>query len=248
MLSQDTVIESFKIYARLCAEGEVLKDEISIYLANDEVRGLVSEFAKEVDCTIISAGDLIYLVPLTKNAIFHLTNDQLKREYLPSRALNMDLYLMYLLIIILIGEFYDSYQTIEPTRDFITVSGWLDSANERIEALKGMGMEKLSHMEMTTEYNWVGIIDKWDAMDNVRENVVRQTAHSNVRISHIQNAKRFLEAQKLVEEIGEDELRLTQKAKVIIQKYYMEYEYNRGILEIIYQCEQKGVTESAGNI
>lgn len=248
MFSQDAVIEAFKIYAKLSAEGEVMKDDVSAYIANDEVRGLVTEFAKEVDCTIISAGEVLYLVPLTKNAVFHITNDQLKREYLPSRSLNMDMYLMYLLIIIMIGEFYDSYQTTEPTRDFITVAGWLDSANRRIESLKGMGMEKLAELEMNTEYNWVGIVEKWDAMDNIRENVVRQTAHSNVRISYIQHAKRFMEAQHLLEEIGQDELRLTQKAKVIIQKYYMEYEYNRGILEIIYQFEQEGGADDAGNI
>lgn len=248
MLKQDTVIEAFKIFAKLNAEGELPKSDARLFVSDDEVRGLVNQFAGEVDCTIISAGDVIYLVPLTKNSIYHITNDQIKRDYLPSRATNMDIYLLYLLTIIFIGEFYDSYQTVEPTRDFISTASWLESVNERIEGLKQLGEERLKEMEMTQEYNWLGIIERWDAMDNIKENVVRQTAHSNVRISHIKHAKKFLMAQKLVEEVGQDELALTQKAKIIVQKYYMEYEYNRGILEVIYQMEHKKGDEHASDI
>ncbi|MBC7958455.1 MAG: non-ribosomal peptide synthetase module [Vallitaleaceae bacterium] len=239
MLNQDTVIEAFKIFAKLSAEGEVKKSDARLFVSDDEVRGLVSQFAGEVDCTILSAGDDIFMVPLTKNSIYHLTNDQIKRDYLPSRALNMDIYILYLLIVVFIGEFYDSYQTPEPTRDFISTTSWLESVNERIEGLKQLGEERLKELEMTFEYNWLGIIKRWDAMDNIKENVVRQTAHSNVRLSHINHAKKFLIAQKLVQEIGMDELALTQKAKVIVQKYYMEYEYNRGILEVIYGMEHQ---------
>ncbi|MBC7960644.1 MAG: non-ribosomal peptide synthetase module, partial [Vallitaleaceae bacterium] len=106
MLNQDTVIEAFKIFAKLSAEGEVKKSDARLFVSDDEVRGLVSQFAGEVDCTILSAGDDIFLVPLTKNSIYHLTNDQIKRDYLPSRALNMDIYILYLLIVVFIGEFY----------------------------------------------------------------------------------------------------------------------------------------------
>lgn len=248
MLSQDSVIEAFKIFARLNAEGEMPKADGRLFVSDDEVRGLVTQFAKEVDCTIISAGEEIYLIPLTKNSHYHLTNDQIKRDFLPSRAHNMDIYILYLLIIIFIGEFYDSYQTTEPTRDFISTAAWLESVNERIEGLKQIGEERLKEMEMTYEYNWLGIIERWDAMDNIKENVVRQTAHSNVRISHINHAKKFLLSNKLIQEIGPDELALTQKAKIIVQKYYMEYEYNRGILEVIYQIEHRKGDDHASDI
>lgn len=248
MIAQDTVIEAFKIFAKLNATGEVPKDEARLYVSDDEVRGLVSQFADEVDCTVISAGDNLYLVPLTKNSYYHITNDQIKRDNLPARSLNMDIYIMYLLIIILIGEFYDSYQTNEPTRDFISTAAWLDSVNERIEALKQIGEDKLKELEMEMEYNWLGIIERWDAMDNIRENVVRQTAHSNVRMSYINNAKKFLESNNLIDEIGEDEITLTQKTKIIVQKYFMEYEYNRGILDVIYQIEHRVGEQDAGNL
>lgn len=248
MINQEIAVQAFKIFARLSAEGELLKQEARLYVSDDEVRGLCTQFADEVDCTIISAGDYLYLVPLTKNSDFHITNDQIKRDYLPSRATNMDIYMMYLLIIIMIGEFYDSYQTLEATRDFITTSAWLESVNERMHALKQLGDEALTEMESKTEINWVGVVEKWDAMDNIRENVVRQTAHSNVRMSTINHAKKFMLANGLITEIGDDELTLTQKARIIVQKYFMEYEYNRGVLELIYQIERGDGDNHASNL
>ena len=47
--------------------------------------------------------------------------------------------------------------------------------------------------------------------------------------------KQFLEKQDMIKDIGNDEIEITQKTKVIIQRYYMDYEYNRGLLDFIYQ-------------
>ena len=51
--------------------------------------------------------------------------------------------------------------------------------------------------------------------------------------------RRFLIEQEISEEIGNQELTLTEKAKTIVQRYFMELEYNRGILEFLYQFEIK---------
>jgi len=51
----------------------------------------------------------------------------------------------------------------------------------------------------------------------------------------LNTVKKFLEAQDLIRDIGADELTLTEKARTIIQRYYMEVEHNRSILEFIYR-------------
>ena len=51
--------------------------------------------------------------------------------------------------------------------------------------------------------------------------------------------KSFLEKQDMVIDIGNNELELTEKTKVIIQRYYMDYEYNRGLIDFIYQYENE---------
>ena len=50
--------------------------------------------------------------------------------------------------------------------------------------------------------------------------------------------KNFLEDQELLLDIGNEELELTEKAKTIIQRYYMEYDYNRGILDFMYNLDK----------
>jgi hypothetical protein len=237
--SQDEVIKAFQIYAKISRNGYSEGDELRLYLAEDKIRGLVDQFAKEVDCTIFSVGERLYFVPLALNSPFHISNDTLKRTYFTGKTVNADIYFMYVTIIILIGEFYDSYQTTEPTRDFISMSDWLEQVNERLETLQGVEEEELKEIEKEFEYNWSAVIGKWADMDDLKETAKVQSGRTISRLSFLNTVKRFLIAQELVQDIGNDELQLTEKAKVIVQRYFMELEYNRGILEFIYSIDRQ---------
>ncbi|MTI71645.1 MAG: non-ribosomal peptide synthetase module [Firmicutes bacterium] len=237
--SEKEVMKAFKIYSKLALNGYEQRDEIREYLADDKIRGLVDEFCKEVDSTIFVVGDIIYMIPVNINSPFHITNDNIKRDFLPSKALNMDIYLMYVCIIILFGEFYDGYHSNDPTRDFISTEMWLSSINERMESLKEFDEEKLKNIEKDFEYNWLSILEKWDAMDDLKENAKSQKGNTISRLSFLDKVKKFLKAQELILDIGNEEIEITQKAKVIVKRYYMEYEYNRGILDFMYNLDQR---------
>ncbi|GKX27933.1 hypothetical protein SH1V18_04130 [Vallitalea longa] len=239
MINHELITQAFKIFSKLNAEGEVLKTDCNKFFTDEIVRSLVMEFANEVDCTVVTAAYYIYLVPLTKNSIYHITNSDIKRIYFPAKTLNMDIYLMYVAIIIFIGEFYDSYQSANSTRDFITINDWLDSMNKRMDSLNQVDEETLISLEQENEYNWIGILKKWEAMDNIKEGVRKQTAKTVSRMGFMTIVKKFMLDQKLIKEIGRDELELTEKTKAIVGKYFMEYEYNRGILDVIYQLENE---------
>jgi len=236
---QEEVMMAFQIYAKISRKGYSEGDELRVYLADDKVRGLVDQFAKEVDCTIFSVGDRLYFVPLALNSPFHISNDTLKKTYFTGKTVNADIYFMYVTIIILIGEFYDSYQTTEPTRDFISMSDWLEQVNERLETLKAIEQEQLKELEKEYEYSWRAIIEKWTDLDDLKETAKAQSGRTISRLSFLHTVKKFLAAQELVQDIGNDELQLTEKAKVIVQRYFMELEYNRGILEFIYSLDKQ---------
>lgn len=232
------VKEAFRLYASLAAQGYGDKEALRQYLADDVVRGLVEEFAQEVECTVIPAGDQLYLIPVAISSPFHISNQALKEKYLPAHAVNADIYLMYVAIIVLFGEFYDSYQTIEPTRDFLPVDAWLNRLNECLLAIKEMDPEELEKKELELEYNWSQLVEKWDALNDLREKVKTQDGRTRSRLGFLYSVRRFLEDQNLVRDLGEDELALTEKARTIIQRYYMEVEHNQRILEFIYQAGQ----------
>lgn len=237
--SDDKVIKAFGIYSELAKVGKILKDDARYYLIDDEIRSLVDQFASQMQCTVFVAGEFIYMIPIMISSEFHVSNDSIKKDYLPSKAVNADIYIMYVAIIILFGEFYDGYQTINPTRDFISIEEWLEAVNSRVGSLKDHGEENLKILEKDYEYNWIDIVNKWEPLDDLKENVKTQDARTKSRYSILEITKNFLIAQELIIDIGNSEIELSEKAKIIIQRYYMEYEYNRGILEFIYSVDNQ---------
>ena len=58
----------------------------------------------------------------------------------------------------------------------------------------------------------------------------------------IDTVKRFLIDQELIVEIGNDEVTLTEKAKTIVERYFMELEYNKNIFSFIYGFEEENLS------
>ncbi len=249
LYEQEQIMQAFRLFSKLSIDGKGNEDELRLYFSDDQIRGLVDQFAYEVECTIISAGDNLYFVPLAVSSPHHIKNETLKRNYLKANSTNSDIYLMYVAIIVLFGAFYNSYQTIEPTIEFISMSDWLRLLDERLQSLKEHDQETLLEAEKEYKYNWCAILEKWDALDDLKETSKTQDKRTKSRLGFLDGVKRFLEAQELVNDIGNYELELTEKAKIIIQRYYMEVEYNRGILEFMYRYEEKkGEAQIAGNL
>lgn len=243
--SEEKVILAFQVYRDLARDGIVGSEWSTVYKADDDVRDLLDLFAREVSCVNIPVGNELFLIPETKLSPFHVSNDYMKKKYFPSRAVNADIYLMYFATLILFGLFYDSYQSKEMTRDFVRMEDLVREVHDKIQALKEHDEETLKKEEKEFSYNWTQIIEKWDAMDDLRESAKRQKGNTISRMSFIDSVKNFLLDQQLIVEIGNMEITLSEKAKTIIQKYYMDLEYNKGIFEFIYETEQGDI--DAGN-
>lgn len=236
--SEHKVIKAFQLYTTLARDGVADQEAVQQYKADDDIRSLVDHFSHEVDCVIIMTSAQLFLVPKTKLSPFHVSNDWIKRNYLRSGATNGDIYLLYFSTLILFGTFYDTYQSTSPSRQFIGLDEWIHFIQDRIAFLESHDETELKELEKDFSYNWTIIIEKWNDMDDIKETAKKQSGNTISRMSFIHTVKRFLVDQELVEEIGNDELTITEKAKTIIQRYFMEVEYNRGILEFIYQFEE----------
>jgi hypothetical protein len=235
------VLAAFKLYTHIAQKGYGEKDHLLTYQSDDAVRGLVDQFADEVDCVNVIAGDRLYLIPTTKLSPFHVKNEEIKRNFLGSKATNQDLYMMYLAIIVFFGEFYDSYNTTKITRDFLPIQEWVKSMDERIRTLNEHDPEELQSLESEYSYNWFSIIEKWEAMDDIKETAKKQSGNTISRLSFIDSVKRFLESQELLHDLGNQEYQLTEKARTVVQRFFMDLDYNRGILEFLFQFQkQKG--------
>lgn len=234
---EETIMKAFQIYTRLARDGVTGKEAVQLYRADDEVRGLLDAFSREVDCVLVGTSEQLFLIPETRLSDFHVSNDWIKRHYLRSGATNADIYLLYFATLILFGCFYDSYQSEEPTRQFLRLEEWVRTIQERMDQLKSHDEEDIKVLEKEFSYNWSLIIEKWDDMDDIKETAKKQSGNTISRFSFMATVKRFLLEQELIVDIGNDEITLTEKAKTIIQRYFMEVEYNKGIFEFIYGFE-----------
>lgn len=236
---EQKIIQAFQLYTKLARDGAADGQAVQLYKADDDIRALLDAFSREVDCVIILTSEQMFLVPLTKLSPFHVSNDWIKRNYLRSGATNGDIYLLYFVTLILFGSFYDTYQSREQTRTFIRLDEWVHLVQERIDQLKEHDLEEIKQFEEEFSYNWSLIIEKWDAMDDIKETAKKQSGNTISRLSFIDTARRFLIDQGLLVDIGNDEITLTEKAKTIIQRFFMEVEFNKGIFEFIYGFERK---------
>ncbi|QDH19662.1 DUF6063 family protein [Saccharibacillus brassicae] len=231
---EQEVMKAFRIYMELAKSGRAEAEQTKLYENDDRIRGLVDRFAAESDCVVIAAGEQLMLIPLARLSPFHMSNDALKKNYLKAGALNADLYLLYVAVIVWIGAFYDSYQTAEPIRSFLSMDEWLNLMRDKMEGIKERGEEQLQQDSVDHAYRWSDIVKRWDAIDDIKEGAKRQSGQTNSRLSFLDSVRRFLLDQELALEVGVNELGLNEKTKIVVQRYFMETEYNRGILEFLY--------------
>lgn len=235
--NQEDVFKAFSIFTELSKKGVVGGDLAKSYKVEEEVRALTDHFVNMNDADCIIVGEELYLIPKTKLSPFHISNEQLKKMHLPSKATNVDLYLLYFCTIVLIGCFYNSYKSKESTLEFITMDRWLEEVNQRMNSLKEHDEEKLKEKEREYAYRWTAIIEKWEALDDLKETAVRQSGNTLSRLSFLDTVRRFLEHYDIIRHIGDGEYTITEKTKVIVGRYFMEQEYNRGIMEFLYSFE-----------
>lgn len=238
MAEAKKMLLAFDIYAKLAANGQLRKLDVPVIWEDEEVRHALDEFVRHVQCTLLTDADNVYLIPLAVDSPFHISNETFKKKYMTAKSVNMDMYLLYLTIIVLFGCFYDSYTSNEPN-DFVTMEGWLEEMNRQIATLHHHDEATLQEKEAEQNFNWLALMRKWDDMDDLKETVKKQDARTNSRLSFLNMARNFLLKQKLVRDIGADQLELTEKARTILADYFMEEDYNHGILDFMYELDHK---------
>lgn len=235
---QQHIVKAFQLYTRLASFGFLEKEDVEVYLMQGEVQSLLEQFAWEVDAVLIPAGDLLYLVPITSLSPFHLKNEHVRRE-LGNSATNSDVYMMYFCLLAFLGEFYNSFHSTEVQRDFLSMDQWLITVNERMDSLRQHGEEVLQQFSNDLQYNWLGILEKWDLLNDLKESASSQKGNTASRLSFLHKVAQFMLKQNILTQVGPDEYTLTEKSKVIVQRYFMELDYNRGILQFMYQYDER---------
>ena len=187
--SQMNILYAFKMYSELLVNGKCLIADYNEFVVNDVIRELVDLFASEVSSAVLVTSEVIILVPLVASSPFQISNDRIRRDYLGSKYKVGDVYLLYFCVIIFFGMFYDSYNTTDPVREFLSMDQWLEEVNTYINTLSSHSEEVLAFNSQELNYNWKVIIEKWKAIDNTNENAKVQDGRTISRVSFLNQVK-----------------------------------------------------------
>lgn len=233
----DKIKAVFQLYSEMMYRGEAPKEVTTLYQSDIAARELMDAMAEVMECEIFPADRKLYLIPRASDSLLSISNQELLKRYFPASFQNKEIYTLYFALMVLVGEFYDSDTSMRPTREFVSIDHWIHQISLLLDSLKNLGKETLEQLEKDQEVNWLMIIDKWDSLDTYREDVVEKKRAAS-KYAFMETVKNFLIKQEVLEDVGADEVTLTEKAKVIVSRYYMNTDYNRELMSFIYGLKE----------
>ena len=199
----DEVKISQEIFYYLLEHHELKEEEVpqlyKAYTESESVQNLVKSQGEIADCSVERYGDVIYMIPDTKNRFLGYSKAQLKKELCRSNATDRDYYLVQFSILILLLEFYDGQGSTSKTRDYIRVGELQNSISEHLKE----GAEKLDESEQ--ELYGVAYDQMLQAYESLRSDE-RGSRQKTTKEGFLHHILRFLQTQGLVEYIEQDEM------------------------------------------
>ena len=199
----DEVKISQEIFYYLLEHHELKEEEVpqlyKAYTESESVQNLVKSQGEIADCSVERYGDVIDLIPDTKNRFLGYSKAQLKKELCRSNATDRDYYLVQFSILILLLEFYDGQGSTSKTRDYIRVGELQNSISEHLKE----GAEKLDESEQ--ELYGVAYDQMLQAYESLRSDE-RGSRQKTTKEGFLHHILRFLQTQGLVEYIEQDEM------------------------------------------
>ena len=199
----DEVKISQEIFYYLLEHHELKEEEVpqlyKAYTESESVQNLVKSQGEIADCSVERYGDVIYLIPDTKNRFLGYSKAQLKKELCRSNATDRDYYLVQFSILILLLEFYDGQGSTSKTRDYIRVGELQNSISEHLKE----GAENLDESEQ--ELYGVAYDQMLQAYESLRSDE-RGSRQKTTKEGFLHHILRFLQTQGLVEYIEQDEM------------------------------------------
>lgn len=199
----DEVRISQEIFYYLLEHHELKEEEVpqlyKAYTESESVQNLVKSQGEIADSAVERYGDVIYLIPDTKNRFLGYSKAQLKKELCRSNATDRDYYLVQFSILVLLLEFYDGQGSTSKTRDYIRVGELQNSISEHLKE----GAEKLD--ENDQELYGVAYDQMLQAYESLRSDE-RGSRQKTTKEGFLHHILRFLQAQGLIEYIEQDEM------------------------------------------
>lgn len=174
------------------------------YSENEEIQNLVKSQGEAASSNIERYGDVIYLIPHEENHFLGFSKAQLKAALCKSGGTDRDYYLSQFVILTLLVDFYDGQGSSSKSREFMRVG---ELQNSISTYLKEGAKDSNEEME---EENGLAFANMYEAYEALRSDE-RGSKAKTTKEGFLHHILKFLEKQRLIEYVEEDEMIQTTK-------------------------------------
>ena len=230
----ESVRKAFKVFLTIIEKSELKKSDDTIlfnYYEDPEVSYLVHLMEEEAGIMIIRAGDTLYYSPCVDNRLFGYSNEELRNLLRVSS--NMELYVVYIVILAIIIKFYNGENYNNKCRTMLKVEELESYITQKMESISGLTDDEKESIDEKYSYNFSSVAKFWLNLPAYDEKIVQYSLSSGTRISYIFKTIRFLKEQGLANIDNDNEIFTTGKMDALIMGYYPENNRKKEILSFL---------------
>ena len=231
MLSDETLLENaINRFGLLLVQGKISVDDCPAYESNtSRYLSKFKELAAPLDAEVIQDPDFIYLIPKSYKSPIHCSRAELRSRYFKKSSETIScVYLSELLMLILIGMFYEGGTLGEPNA-FVEMTDWQNEANNFFSYVR-THREEYEEAEVQDSINWISLLEQWDSMNETIDDADAKLERRTKRW-YIQQTFAILKDNDFATINSDNEIMLTIKAKRVIHFYLTDEGLHRHILD-----------------
>ncbi len=103
-MDSNELCTAYEIYRTLYTEGECGGQAYKQYNDNTNIQSIIEVFLQEDETAIITSSEKLYLVAKSSRSHLNLSNPYIKKFYFKADTKNIELYMIYFSMIVIIGK------------------------------------------------------------------------------------------------------------------------------------------------
>ncbi|WP_053362546.1 DUF6063 family protein [Bacillus sp. FJAT-27251] len=225
MLRENDVSDAFYLFNAFLQEGIIEKQEMLLLYKRPEVRDLVKSFASEANTVIIEIPEeKLYLVRGLDNPYMSYTPQELRNKIggFSTSDGNKANHLIYLIILHVLAEFYDTNQvSYTPATQFVSVTEIARKVKETFVYVRNEHEAVIEELSSEYELNLIGAarlieeygLGKADAKDPAKTKSLTGFVFRTIE---------FLKEEELISYFDDDHIMLTEKMRDLVEQFYFD--------------------------
>lgn len=194
------------------------KDLFMAYISETQVEEILDAMMEELDAEVLRVSNTLYLIPSQENELLGFRHRD-TREWFGSAARQVDAFLAYYIVAVLLNLFYGGKNRDPKQREFLSLLHVVEELDSRTSEVLHQ-KEAAKELDQKVSMNFETCAQVWDIKKSHEEG-----SRSTTKMGFLLRVARLLQMEGLLR-ISEDEkeIRTTEKLDDLMSHYYLKEE------------------------